>query len=216
MPSGRVSPLFLPAPRGRSHGPDDAEHAALPLTPAIADRDAIDLSPERSLRTRVAGLFLFLPLRARLHFDALVRPAEYPGSGMVPAPGALLSLPTLKLLDKERRSPISDFNFDEALGLFAGRNLLPKKSFATDYSYRTGRACQRRLLEGWVQGLSPLLFPAATSVSVDFHPIPFRSAATPPVWIGTTSPPEVAPAPACSPSSPWSRRVACCAIPTPT
>jgi hypothetical protein len=174
MPSGRVSPLFLPEPRGRSHGPDDAERAALPLTPAIADRDAIDLSPGRSLRTRVAGLFLFLPLLARLHFDELVRQAEYPGSGMVPAPGALLSLLTLKLLDKERRSHISDFNFDEALGLFAGLNILPKKSFATDYSYRTGRACQRRLLEGWVKGLSPLLFPAATSFSVDFHPIPFR------------------------------------------
>ena len=30
---------------------------------------------------------------------------------------ALLSLLALKLLDKERRSHISDFNFDEALGL---------------------------------------------------------------------------------------------------
>jgi hypothetical protein len=160
MPSGRVSPLFLPEPRERSHGPDDAERAAPLLTPAIADRDAIDLSPGRSLRTRVAGLFLFLPLLARLHFDELVRQAEYPGSGMVPAPGALLSLLTLKLLDKEQRSHISDFNFDEALGLFAGLNILPKKSFATDYSYRTGRACQRRLLEGWVK----LVFDSCASV----------------------------------------------------
>ena len=174
MPPRRPAPLFLPEPRRRSHGPAEPEPAAEPLTPAVADRDAIDLSPGRSLRTRIAGLFLFLPVLVRLHFDELVRQAEYPGSGMVPAPGALLSLLALKLLDKERRSHIDDFNCDEALGLFAGLNILPKKSFAIDYSYRTDRACQRRLLEGWVKGLAPLLFPAAGTFSVDFHPIPFR------------------------------------------
>jgi len=68
----------------------------------------------------VAGVFLFLPLLARLGFDTLVRQAGYPGSRLVPAAAALLSLLTLKLLDKERRSHISDFNFDEALRLFAG------------------------------------------------------------------------------------------------
>src|SRR5262249_8524635 len=174
MPPRRPAPLFLPEPRGRSRAGADPEAAARPLTPAIADRGALDLSPGRSLRTRVAGLFLFLPLLVRLHFDELARQADYPGSDMVPAAGALLSLLTLKLLDKERRSHISDFNFDEALGLFAGLNVLPKKSFATHYSYRTDRACQRHLLEGWVRGLAPLLFPAAGTFSVDFHPIPFR------------------------------------------
>jgi hypothetical protein len=126
------------------------------------------------LRTRVAGAFLFLPLLARLHFDALVAQAGYPGSRMVPARAALLSLLTLKLLDKERRSHISDFNFDEALGLFAGLNVLPKKSYATDYSYRTTRPQQQRLLSGWVAGLAPLLFPEAQAFCLDFHPIPYR------------------------------------------
>ena len=91
---------------------------------------------------------------------------------MVPARAALLSLLTLKLLDKERRSHISDFNFDEALGLFAGLNVLPKKSYATDYSYRTTRPQQQRLLSGWVAGLAPLLFPEAQAFCLDFHPIP--------------------------------------------
>jgi hypothetical protein len=122
----------------------------------------------------VAGVFLFLPLLARLGFDALVRQAGYPGSRMVPAAAALLSLLTLKLLDKERRSHISDFNFDEALGLFAGLNVLPKKSYATDYSYRTTRAHQERLLSGWVAGLAPLLFPEAQAFCLDCHPIPYR------------------------------------------
>lgn len=93
---------------------------------------------------------------------------------MVPAPAALLSLLVLKLLDKERRSHIDDFNFDEALGLFSGLNILPKKSFATDYSYRTGRAHQERLLSGWIAGLAPLLFPDAEAFCLDFHSIPHR------------------------------------------
>lgn len=93
---------------------------------------------------------------------------------MVPATCALLSLLALKLLDKERRSHINDFNFDEALGLFAGLNILPKKSFATDYSYRHGRPQQQRLLSGWIGALAPLLFPNAQAFSLDFHAIPYR------------------------------------------
>jgi hypothetical protein len=122
----------------------------------------------------VAGIFLFLPLLARLRWDSLVDQAGYPGSRMVPAAGALLSLLALKLLDKERRSHISDFNFDEALGLFAGLNILPKKSFATDYSYRSGRPQQHRLLAGWIGGLAPLLCPDAKAFCLDFHAIPYR------------------------------------------
>ena len=93
---------------------------------------------------------------------------------MVPALSALLSLLALKLLDKERRSHIDDFNCDEALGLFAGLNILPKKSFATDYSYRTQRTHQQQLLSGWVKALAPVLFPTGSSFALDFHPIPFR------------------------------------------
>ncbi len=153
-----------------------AEQAAKKELPAVADRQELKLSASEPLRlrTRVAGLFLFLPLLTRLGFDKLVRRAHYPGSKMVPADAALLSLLTLKLLDKERRSHIDDFNFDEALGLFAGLNVLPKKSFATDYSYRTKRPQQQQLLAGWVEQLSPLLLPDARSFSLDFHPIPYR------------------------------------------
>lgn len=134
----------------------------------------MDLSEKRSLQTRVAGVFLFLPLLAELGFDRIVERARYPGSEMVPAPSALLSLLVLKLLDKERRSHIEDFNFDEALGLFAGLNILPKKSYATDYSYRTTRDNQSALLEGWVTALGPVMFPKADTFSLDFHPIPYR------------------------------------------
>jgi hypothetical protein len=93
---------------------------------------------------------------------------------MIPADAALLSLLTLKLLRKERLSHIDDFNADEGLGLFAGLNVLPKKSFATDYSYRTQRQQQEKLMGSWVKKLSPILLPQAKEFSLDFHPIPYR------------------------------------------
>ena len=140
----------------------------------MADRRILSLVPGRPLRTRVAGIFLFLPLLARLRFDRIVRQAGYPGSRMVPATSALLSLLALKLLDKERRSHINDFSFDEALGLFAGLNILPKKSYVTDYSYQTQRRHQEKLLSGWIAALATLLFPQPKAFALDFHPIAFR------------------------------------------
>jgi hypothetical protein len=140
----------------------------------VADCRGLDLASGHRLRTRVAGIFLFLPLLARLRFDQIIHRAGYPGSQMVPATSALLSLLALKLLDKERHSHISDFNFDEALGLFAGLNILPKATFATDYSYRTQRCHQQQLLAGWISALAPLLFPRGKIFSLDFHAIPFR------------------------------------------
>jgi hypothetical protein len=129
------------------------------------------------VRTRLAGAFLFLPLLARLRFDQRAERAGYPGSPMIPATAALRSLLARKLLDKERRSHVNDFNFEEALGLFAGLNVLPKKSFLTEYSSRSDRPQQRALLAGWVAGLSGLLFEKAQTFSLDFHPIPYRGEA---------------------------------------
>lgn len=128
----------------------------------------------RRIFTRHAGLFLFLPLLAQLKFNKLVERADYAGTKMIPAANALLSLLTLKLIDKERLSHIDDFNCDEALGLFAGLNVLPKKSFATDYSYRTKREHQVRLLENWIKNLAPVLLQDANSFSLDFHAIGHR------------------------------------------
>jgi hypothetical protein len=145
-----------------------------PEIPDVADCRELNLEPGRTIRSRGAGALLFLPLLARLGFDRLVAEAGYPGSRMIPATGALLSLLALKLLDKERRSHIDDFNCDEVIGLFAGQNVPPKKSFATAYSYRAVRDQQRGLLQGWVKALAPVLFPEPEGFSLDFHPIPFR------------------------------------------
>lgn len=115
---------------------------------------------------RNTGIFLFLPLLVKLQFNRMATDADYLSSKMVPASSAFPALLMLKLLDKERRGHINDFNFDEALGPFAGLNVLPKKSFATDYSYRTTREHQRALLRAWVDTLSNLMFPVAHTFSV--------------------------------------------------
>jgi hypothetical protein len=56
--------------------------------------------------------------------------------------------------------------------LFAGLNVLPKTTFATDYSYRTDRAMSEHLLSAVLDKVSwdepPTLF------NLDFHAIPFR------------------------------------------
>ena len=171
-------PLFVPPRVGRPAGRPALTAPVGPEIPAIADRRCLRLTPGRGWRTRVAGLFLFLPLLARVQFDQRVRQAGYPGSEQIPATRALLSLLTLKRLDKERRRHINDFKFDEAVGLFAGLNIPPKKSYAAEYSYRTGRDHQHHLLSGWVGALAPLLFPQAKGFALDFHPIPFRGEAT--------------------------------------
>jgi hypothetical protein len=134
----------------------------------------LSLAPGQRWRTRQAGVFLFLPLLATLRFDQLASTAGYPASDFIPAHCALLSLLLLKLLDKERRSHVNDFNFDPALGLFAGLNILPKKSLLTAYSYRTARPQQQALLAGWVSALARLLFPQGRTFSLDFHPIAYR------------------------------------------
>ena len=72
-------------------------------------------------RSRAVSLSATIDARA-------IRPISEPRrlSWLGEDPGDQLSLLALKLLDKERRSHINDFNFDEAVGLFAGLNLPPK------------------------------------------------------------------------------------------
>ena len=54
----------------------------------------------------------------------------------IPPLQALLALLAPKLIGKRRIGHISDLCTDEGAGLFAGLNVLPKTTYATDYSYR--------------------------------------------------------------------------------
>ena len=122
--------------------------------------------------TQVAGLFLFVHLLQKAHFIEAVEKAGYPGTPQIPSLQAMLALLAPKLLGKRRVSHISDLASDEGAGLFAGLNVLPKTTYATDYSYRTDRAMNERLVDALVSCL-PLEEPPI-DFNLDFHAIPFR------------------------------------------
>jgi transposase len=144
------------------------------VVPDIADVRALSLEVGRRFATKVAGLFLFLPMLLELDLPRAVADAGLPGSEQVPPLQTLLALLTPKLLGKRRVSHISDLCCDEGAGLFAGLNVLPKTTFATDYSYKTQRAMTERLVAA-VIGKTPLGDPPL-SFNLDFHAIPFRGA----------------------------------------
>ncbi len=115
--------------------------------PAIADVNALSLQSARTIATQVAGLFLFVPFVLESHFPQAVKAAGYPGSAQIPALQAMLGLIAPKLLGKRRVSHISDLCSDEGAGLFAGLNVLPKTTYATDYSYRTDHTMNQRFVD---------------------------------------------------------------------
>jgi len=144
------------------------------IVPDIADVQALALEDGRQFSTKAAGLFLFLPLVLDLDLPQAVTQAGLPGSEQIPPLQALLALLAPKLLGKRRVSHISDLCCDEGAGLFAGLNVLPKVTYATDYSYKTERVMTERLIAA-VIAKTPLGDPPL-SFNIDFHAIPFRGA----------------------------------------
>jgi len=164
--SGAIPGLTVPPP-------------VFPQTPAVADVRELNLETGRSLYSRVAGVFLFVPFLAEMRLNEIADASGMIGTKMIPATSYLLSLLALKLLDKERKSHITDWSFDQALGLFAGLNVLPKDSAATDYSYRLTAGQPNELMARWVKNAYPVLCPdSAREFALDFHPIARRGEAT--------------------------------------
>jgi transposase len=165
----------LAATRCRRPTPQPGEYAKDgSVVPDIADVRGLALDSGRQFPTKVAGLFLFLPLLLDLDLPQAVRDAELPGSKQIPALQALLAILVPKLVGKRRISHISDLCTDEGAGLFAGLNVLPKTTYATDYSYKTERIMTERLIAA-VIAKTPLGDPPL-SFNLDFHAIPFRGA----------------------------------------
>src|SRR5271157_5976201 len=144
-----------------------------PTTADVADVRHLNLTP-RSFRTQFGGLFLFLPSLAAIPFDRILRQAGCPGSEMVPAGCALRSLLALKLFGTARHAHVMSSVLDEGLALFAGLNVIPKRSFLTEYSCRIDPACYPKLLRRWFDAMSGLQLPRGSSFDLDFHTIPFH------------------------------------------
>ncbi len=165
----------LAATRHRQPSPLPGDYAADgSIVPDIADTRACTFEDGRRFPTKAAGLFLFLPALLDLDLPQAVIDAGLPGSEQIPPLQAVLALLVPKLLGKRRVSHISDLCCDEGAGLLAGLNVLPKVTYATDYSYKTERAMTERLIAA-VIAKTPLGDPPQ-SFNLDFHSIPFRGA----------------------------------------
>lgn len=159
---------FARLPRRR----DDERPATLKAEPAaVADVRTLSLSP-RSFRTRVGGLLFFVPLMQRLDLAQVVRQAQLPESGMIPAEQAVRTLLALKLIGKERKSHVMDLVFDEGIALFAGLNVVPKRSYLAAYSSRVAHATNLRLMQAWFDQVQHAGLAHGSSIDLDFHTVP--------------------------------------------
>lgn len=152
---------------------DERPDQPRPVEAGVADARRLDLS-SRSVRTKFGGLFLFLPWLVAADLDALLARGDFPGSKMVPAACAMRSLLALKLFGNARHSHVMSSVLDEGLALFAGLNVVPKRSFLTEYSCRVEPACYPKLMRDWFDAVSRLGVKWGTSFDLDFHTIPFH------------------------------------------
>jgi hypothetical protein len=143
------------------------------LSAQVADVRQLDLSPHQ-FRTPFGGLFLFLPFLARIPWKQITQKAALPGSEMIPAEHALRSLLALKLYGSRRHSHVMAEVFDEGLALFAGLNVIPKRSFLTEYSCRIAPDSYPKLMRHWFDAMGQLGLGRGISFDLDFHTIPFH------------------------------------------
>jgi hypothetical protein len=138
-----------------------------------ADVRMLSLQP-RTFSTKFGGLFLFLPALIEMSFNRVLGWCNLPGTEMIPAAHAMRSLLALKLFSNRRHVHVMSAVLDEGLALFAGLNVVPKRSFLTEYSCRVPPACYGKLMRHWFDAMTRLGLEHGSSFDLDFHTIPFH------------------------------------------
>lgn len=159
---------FSRLPRRRD---EERPHHKQPDKAPVANAATLDLTP-RHFSTKYGGLFLFLPMLAKLPFENIISSAGFPGTKMIPADHAVRSILALKLFGNARHTHVMSDVFDEGLGLFAGLNIIPKSSFLSQYSCRVDPQAHPLLLRSWFDAVKDLGYEHGTSFDLDFHTIP--------------------------------------------
>jgi hypothetical protein len=152
---------------------DERPEQPRPVVADVADVRGLDLTT-RAVRTKFGGLFLFMPWLVSADLDNLLARSGFPGSKMIPAACAVRSLLALKLFGNARHSHVMSSVLDEGLALFAGLNVVPKRSFLTEYSCRVAPASYPKLMRDWFDTVSRLGLNWGMSFDLDFHTIPFH------------------------------------------
>ena len=121
----------------------------------------------------LGGLFLFVPDLVRSTSKRWRSRARLPGSRMIPAAHALRSSLALKLWSIERKSHVMALVADEGLALFCGLNVMPKKSFLSEYSSRITPQKVVALLAAGTQRSPTRRCSTGESFNLDFHSVPY-------------------------------------------
>jgi hypothetical protein len=115
-----------------------------------------------------------VPYLAEVGLNRMLGQAVFPGTKMIPAQNAMLSLLGLKLFGNARHSHVMSHVFDEGLALFAGLNVIPKRSFLTEYSCRIEPEVYPAFMKSWFKAMGKIGLERGTSFDLDFHTIPFH------------------------------------------
>jgi len=152
---------------------EERPESVRPLQADRADARALWLEP-RTVHTKFGGLFLFLPALVEMGFNRVIGRCGLPGTEAIPAAHAIRSLLALKLQNNRRHTHVMSAVLDEGLALFAGLNVIPKRSFLTEYSCRIPPNCYPRLMRHWFDAMTRLGLEHGSSFDLDFHTIPFH------------------------------------------
>ncbi len=157
---------------------DERPPTVRPQAEAVADVRALNLAP-RSFRTRLGGLFVFVPVLRDLRLTEVVQQAQLPGSAMIPAEQAVRTLLGLKLVGTERKSHVMDLVADEGIALFAGLNVVPKRSYLAAYSSSVDDRAIDRFMAAWFTEVPRAGLAHGASLDLDFHTVPANSVEEP-------------------------------------
>jgi hypothetical protein len=166
---------FARLPRRRD---DERPQYLHPQPCASADVRLLSMAPQ-SFRTRVGGLFLFVPLMRHIRLAEVLAKANLPGSVMIPTQQAMRTLLALKLIGTERKSHVMDLVEDQGIALFAGLNVVPKRSYLAAYSSRGDRRANLLLLDAWSDEIHRAGVPRGDSFDLDFHTVPANTQCEP-------------------------------------
>lgn len=117
-----------------------------PSTLPAPKSTSLDIKDEVFTTELNAGPLIFLPLLEELGLIELIKACDFPSTKTLSDVQYILSFLALKLMGGERWSHDTLWNFDRALGLFAGLNVLPKSTALSTYSYRVSRQSNLKLL----------------------------------------------------------------------
>jgi hypothetical protein len=147
--------------------------AARATAAPVADVRQLNLTA-RSFQTRFGRV---VPLRAFSGSNSsgsTAEPNRLPRIASDPSGAAIRSLLAMKLFGSARHSHVMSSVFDEGLALFAGLNVIPKRSFLTEYRCRIPPRCYPAFLKRWFDAVARLGLDRGILFDLDFHTIPYH------------------------------------------